>query len=251
MTASHSLPGTPSDQVPAIADCGSGDIGALFLSMARRHPEGRDADYLRWHTLDHRPEQQRLPGLRTSLRVVSTPACRAARAACDPAFAAVDHVMTYFFADVGGLASFGRLAGLLRDAGRSPFILEPVERGTYAVESRIAAPGTTAGSDVLPWVPVPGIYLLLERGEAEGDAAALADVAGIAGVWRASSVPTEFSSAGAGQQLHLCFLDADPLDVARRLRPVLAARWRSPSLAPLLAAPFYSVVPFEWDRHLP
>ena len=54
------LPGTPSDDVAGVLATGRGDIGTLFVSMARRHPEGRDAEYLRWHTLDHRPEQHRL-----------------------------------------------------------------------------------------------------------------------------------------------------------------------------------------------
>jgi len=252
MTASHSLPGTPTDRVPDILDSGRQDSGTLFLSMARRHPAGGDADYLRWHTLDHRPEQQRLAGLRTSLRVVSTPACRAARAASVLPFDAVDHVMTYFFADTAGLDAFVRLGNALRDAGRSPFILEPVERGVYEVEHRMAAPGVTVGADVLPWVPAPGTFLLLERGAADpGAAGALAAVDGVTGVWSARSVPTAFSSAGAGQQLHLCFLDADPVEVARRLWPVLAERWQSAALSPLLAAPFYGVVPFAWDRYLP
>ena len=74
------LPGTPSDDVDGVLAAGRGDIGTLFVSMARRHPDGRDAEYLRWHTLDHRPEQHRLSGVRASLRLVSTPACRSARA---------------------------------------------------------------------------------------------------------------------------------------------------------------------------
>ena len=56
------LPGTPSDDVDGVLATGRGEIGTLFVSMARRHPEGRDAEYLRWHTLDHRPEQHRLAG---------------------------------------------------------------------------------------------------------------------------------------------------------------------------------------------
>ena len=116
----------------------------------------------------------------------------------------------------------------------------------------LAAPGTTAGSDVLPWVPALGIYLLLERGETTTDGvAALANVPGVAGVWRARSVPALYSTAAEGQQLHLCFLDADPVEVARRLQPVLAARWQRGAVQPLLAAPFYTVVPHEWERHLP
>ena len=75
------LPGTPSDDVDGVLAAGRGEIGTLFVSMARRHPDGHDAEYLRWHTLDHRPEQHRLAGVRASLRLVSTPACRAARRA--------------------------------------------------------------------------------------------------------------------------------------------------------------------------
>ena len=54
------LPGTPSDEVDGVLAAGRGDITTLFVSMATRHPEGTDAEYLRWHTLDHRPEQHRL-----------------------------------------------------------------------------------------------------------------------------------------------------------------------------------------------
>ena len=58
----------------------NGDITTVFVSMSARHPDGLDADYLQWHSLDNRPEQHRLAALRSSLRLVSTPACRAARA---------------------------------------------------------------------------------------------------------------------------------------------------------------------------
>src|SRR6201991_4335831 len=97
------LPGTPSDEVADVLGAGRGDITTLFVSMARRHPEGRDAEYLRWHTLDHRPEQHRLTGVRASLRLVSTPACRAARISSDDRFDAIDYVMTYFFTERDGL----------------------------------------------------------------------------------------------------------------------------------------------------
>jgi len=252
MASRQNLPGTPTDQVPDILDCGRVECDALFLSMAKRHPRGQDADYLRWHALDHRPEQQRLPGVRTSQRVVSTPACRAARAASNPPFDAIEHVMIYFFADESALEPFARLGERLRDAGRSPFILEPVQRGLYRVEGRVSAPGTTAGADVLPWVPTLGIYLLLERGQvAPGVPAPLAEVPGVAGVWSADSVPTKHTTGGEGQRLHLCFLEDDPVAVAHRLKPVLTERWQSSTLSPLLAAPFHCVVPYEWARYLP
>ena len=159
--APGALAGAPSDEVPGIAATGDGGITALFVSMAARHPGGADADYLRWHTLDHRPEQHRLASVRASLRVVSTPACRAARAAGDARFDAVDHVMSYFFADIAGLDAFAALSRALGGAGRVPFVLPPVERGVYAVQSRVAAPRARIGADVLPWWPARGLFLLL------------------------------------------------------------------------------------------
>src|ERR1700756_4029424 len=107
------LPGTPSDEVDGVLATGRGEISTLFVSMSTRHPEGADAEYLRWHTLDHRPEQHRLAAVRASLRLVSTPECRRARAAGSDRFAAVDHVMSYFFRDTAGLDSFNRLSTAL------------------------------------------------------------------------------------------------------------------------------------------
>src|ERR1700760_872456 len=100
------LPGTPSDEVADVLAAGRGDITTMFISMATRHPDGTDAEYLRWHTLDHRPEQHRLAAVRASLRLVSTPKCRAARAVRHERFDAVDHVMNYFFSEVAGLDGF-------------------------------------------------------------------------------------------------------------------------------------------------
>ncbi|HKY90466.1 MAG TPA: hypothetical protein VJM11_05470 [Nevskiaceae bacterium] len=241
------LVGTPSDDVPAIGAEGDGAITTLFVSMAKRHPTGADADYLRWHSLDHRPEQHRLAGVRASLRVVSTPACRAARAASHGPFDAVDHVMTYCFADRAGLDGFGRLSRALSGAGRVPFVLEPVQRGVYTVTSKVAAPHAKAGAAVLPWRPVRGVYLVIEpAGATSTPLARLAGVAGVAGLWSGEAVATPYSSAEAGQRLTCGFLEDDPVAVALRIKHVLDDLPRA-----LLAAPFQAVVPFEWDRYLP
>jgi hypothetical protein len=244
------LPGTPSDEVADVLATGRGDITTLFVSMARRHPEGRDAEYLRWHTLDHRPEQHRLAGVRASLRLVSTPECRAARGRGDERFDAIDHVMTYFFTDQSGLTSFLELSSALGGADRKLPLLPPVQRGVYAIERKLAAPRIKAGADVLPWWPIRGVYLLLESGAtAPTD---LVDVDGVGGIWSVASqdVGARLASAPAGQTLTYCFLDDDPVEVAKRLRPVLEARWQG-GITPLLAAPFYPVIPYEWDRHVP
>jgi hypothetical protein len=245
------LPGTPSDDLTGVLATGHGGIGTLFVSMATRHPDGSDADYLRWHTLDHRPEQHRLAEIRASLRVVSTPACRSARAVYHDRFDAIDHVMTYFFADSGGLEGFLKLARALGEAGRVRALLPPVERGVYEVHSKAAAARVKVGADVLPWWPVRGLFLLVEQGSAP--TTGLLGVAGVAGVWAASAMKVEarLATAHPDQSITYCFLDDDPVDTGRRLQPVLARRWRDSNVQPLLAAPFYAVVPHEWDRYLP
>jgi hypothetical protein len=245
------LPGSPSDEVDGVLAAGRGDITTIFVSMATRHPDGTDAEYLRWHTLDHRPEQHRLAAVRASLRLVSIPACRDARAVSDGRFAAVDHVMSYFFSDPGGLQPFLDLSKALGAAGRKLPLLPPVERGVYGVHSKAAAPRVKVGADVLPWWPIRGVYLLLERGTAP--VGQLIEVDGVAGAWSASAldVDARMANAQAGQTITYCFLDDDPVATAERLRPALAARWNDGVVEPLFAAPFYPVVPHEWERYVP
>lgn len=243
------LQGKSSDRAPDILAVGQRAISTLYISMSERHPEGADASYVRWHTLDHRPEQYRIPSIRSALRVVSTPECRAARAASAPELDAVDHVMTYFFKDREGLVPFYDLAIALSGNGRSPFILNPVQRGAYTVDYTIASPRIKVGRDVLPWWPARGVYLLIEKGT--GPMADLTDHPGVAGIWRAEAFTTEYSDAPSGQQLIYCFLDGDPAETARSLKPILEARWVKNGIKPLLAAPFYCIVPYEWDRYLP
>jgi hypothetical protein len=221
----------------------------MFVSMANRHPDGDDAGYLEWHTLDHRPEQHRLSSLCASLRVVSTPACRAARAASQGRFDTVDHVMAYFWTDVAGLDVFDELSSALGKAGRKPFILPPVDRGVYSVDHRAAATRIKAGSDVLPWRPARGVFLLVEEGDAPAPDVTGAD--GVAGVWSGTAKATPYSSVQPGQRLTYCFLDGDPIQTAGRLEPLLEQRWRNRDCTPLLAAPFHVVIPFEWDRYVP
>ena len=72
------LVGTASDDCPEILAVGRSDVTTIYTSLSKRHPEGLDADYLEWHSLDHRPEQHRIAQLRASFRMVSTPTCRTA-----------------------------------------------------------------------------------------------------------------------------------------------------------------------------
>jgi hypothetical protein len=220
--------------------------------MSARDPEGRDAQYLEWHSLDHRPEQYRLSALRTSLRLVSTPACRAARAVSHKRYDAVDHLMTYLFNDVAGLSPFNELGAAIAQAGRTPRLLPVVERAVYRLGGTRASPRIKVGADVLPWWPAKGVYVLVER--AEQSPAELTDVPGVAGAWWGGALPLGppyTTTPNNGLQIAYCFLDEDPARTAQQLRPVLEKRWNRFGIEPLLAAPFHLIVPYEWDRYLP
>lgn len=246
------LPGTPTDDADGVLSTGGCVVDLVYVSMSARHPEGRDLDYLRWHFFDHRPEQYRLDTIRGSLRLISTPACRAARAASDDRFDATDHVMNYFFSDPSGLKPFHDLGRELGKVGRIPELLPSVERGVYAFDGRTADPDAKVGADVLPWWPAIGVYVLIEQGSAS--AAPLVEVDGVAGAWwgaTASDVPEQYSLARPGDQLTYLFLDDDPVAVANRLRRVLEQRWAGGGVTGLFAAPFHVAHADDLTRHLP
>ena len=126
------------------------------------------------------PEQYRIAGIRHSIRLVSTPACRAARAVSDPRYDAVDHVMTYFFADGAAFDQFNALSAAL-GGDRRPFRLPSVSAGYFRLAGKVAARRAIAGADVMPWRPARGVYLIVEQGAQSP--ADLVDVAGVAGIW--------------------------------------------------------------------
>jgi hypothetical protein len=244
------LTGTPSDDLPAVLASGAPDVRMIFTSMTSREPGGRDADYLEWHSLDHRPEQYRIAGLRHSIRLISTPACRAARAVSDSRYDAVDHVMTYFFAADAALDQFNKLSAAL-GGGRRPFRLPTVHASYFNLAGKVASRKAIAGADVIPWRPSLGVYLIVEQGlQSPAD---IANVDGVAGIWWHEGGPPAAPGFpdNTGLQVSYCFTDKDPVETAAQLRQPLEQRWAEGKSVPLLAAPFYTLVPFEWNRYLP
>jgi hypothetical protein len=248
----RTLVGTASDDCPDVLATGRTDVTTIYASLSTRHPEGLDASYLEWHSLDHRPEQHRLAQLRASFRMVSTRECRAARAASDERYDEADHLQSYFFAGPSAMTGFQELNGALHAAGRSPYLLPLVERGAYRVGGMAAAPRIKVGADVLLWWPAKGVYFMIEHGG--GPVADLLDVPGVGGALWGDALPLEPPFAtrdNSGLHVAYLFLDDEPAEVARRLRPRLERRWSTTDSAPLLAAPFHSLVAYEWDRYLP
>ena len=233
---------------------------AGVFSLAQASPDGpqADADYLAWHLLDHLPEQYRNPALVQGLRWVSTPACRARRAARtsdspDAArFDPVHHVTHYLFAEPvdQALEDFLALGGELAGLDRYPIRLPAVMLANYDVAAVAAAARVKVTPPSIPFRPTRGAYLVVEPvaptagSELPDHLAELVAVDGVAGAWRfdpSGRRGDRFDAAGLA--VTLCYLDEDPVAVAPALEAVLDAAWRRWGTAPALAGPFETVRP--------
>ena len=236
---------------------------AGVFSLAEASPDGpqADADYLAWHLLDHLPEQYRNDALVHGLRWVSTPACRARRAARMSAspdaarFDRVHHVTHYLFAEPvdQALDDFLALGSELAGLDRYPVRLPGVMLANYDVAAAVAAPRVRVSAPAIPFRPTRGAYLVVEpawsttgvdRAARSDHLAELASVDGVAGAWHfepSTRRGDRFDAAGLA--VTLCYLDEQPESVAPALEAALEVAWQRWGTAPALAGPFETVRP--------
>ena len=118
---------------------------------------------------------------------------------------------------------------------------------------------------MVPFRPHRGIYLIVEEppdGAAQ-DAAIqrmhvevlpdLVSVPGVAGAWTFGTTPSirrSMFSDGA-YRMTVCYLDDDPATVGERLAPLVDRLVGDCTGRPLLAAPYESMMIWDWDRFTP
>ena len=234
------------------------------FSLSASSPDGGDSRYLRWHHLDHLPQQYEVDGLLYGQRWVSTPECRAARIVQSERFEPVNHVVHYLFGDPVAQAvdDFFALRDHLIEIGRFPVSLpNRLVSGGEPVEAHAAA-NALVTADVVPYRPNRGAYLIIEQSDPPGKSAgwspthveAMLAIDGVAGLWSFAPTalrPDEFSKSG--YSVTICYLDEEPLAVAEPIAAVLADRWADRStgatLEPAFAAPFMPLLAFDYERH--
>jgi hypothetical protein len=238
-----------------------------FFSLSHHSPTGDDRPYLEWHQLDHMPEQYQLPGLILGQRWASTPACRAARAAEDGDWSQVEHVVCYLMGNPVDetIDEFLTLGRHLAELGRFPRSLPSQYRGGLRLLEAHAAPRALISPEVVPFRPHRGVYLIVE---APTDPAAqdeylrqrhiellpeLVSAPGVAGAWSYATTPSIRRPMFTDGQFRMtvCYLDEDPATVAGRLAPVVARSGASAPSRVVLAAPFESMMAWDWDRFGP
>jgi hypothetical protein len=238
-----------------------------FFSLSRHSTSGDDRPYLRWHQMDHMPEQYRLPGMVLGQRWASTAACRAARAAEAVGWADVEHVVCYQMGNPVDetIDEFLVLGRHLAEQGRFAAALPSQYRGALRLLESRAAPRVLVSDEVVPFRPHQGVYLIVEEpggGAARDDflqrlhtevLPALVATEGVAGALTFATTPSirRPSFSEGDRRMTLCYLDEPPETVGGRLAPLVGRVWGGAPSRLLLAAPFASLQAWEWDRFGP
>jgi hypothetical protein len=238
-----------------------------FFSLSHASPSGDDRPYLEWHQMDHMPEQYQLPGLIQGQRWASTPRCREARLAEEGAWSQVEHVVCYLMGHPVDetIDDFLTLGRHLAELGRFSHHLPPHYRGALRLLEAQAAGRALISPEVVPFRPHQGIYLIVEE---PTDRSAqdeyrqrqhtevlpeLVSVPGVAGAWAYGTTPALRRPMFTEGELRMtvCYLDGEPAEVATRLRPMVDRMWGTAPTRLLLAAPFESMMRWDWDRFGP
>jgi hypothetical protein len=236
-----------------------------FFSFTEITDPAEHRAYNAWHQLDHLPEQFPLRGIVYGQRWVSTPACRAARAASDASLDPIHYLTCYLMADPieGTLAEFFDLGTRLHELDRFHRHRRARLTGPFRVGSTVAAPRVLVSAAAVPFRAHRGLYVVVEEYRdrsaaadsqrwlaAEHEPAVLA-VPGVAGIWTfetSEELTSPRWSAGA-RRITVCWLDDDPVAVAARLAPLEVVRQdRFDSVSHVtFAGPFETITPWEWD----
>jgi len=242
-------------------------VKAGFFSLSRHSLTGDDRPYLDWHQMDHMPEQYQLPGLVLGQRWASTPACRAVRAAEVDEWSLVDHVVCYQMGNPldDTIDEFLALGRHLAELGRFSQSLPSHYRGALRLLEAQASPRALVSSAVVPFRPHRGVYFLVEEPTDDADQdpflqrmhveilPELVAVGGVAGAWSYGTTPSirRPMFTDGRYRMTLCYLDEDPATVGARLAPVVARAWAGAPARLVLAAPYESMMRWDWNRFGP
>ncbi len=241
-----------------------------FFSLSHRSSGGDDRPYLEWHQMDHMPEQYQLPGLVLGQRWASTPACRSVRVVDVDGWSSVEHVVCYLMGNPvhETIDEFLNLGRHLAELGRFPHALPSQYRGGLRLLETLAARRVLVSSEVVPFRPHKGIYLIVEEPTDPTDRSAqdayvqrmhvellpeLVSVPGVAGAWAFATSPSirRPMFTEGDYRMTVCYLDDDPASVGERLAPLLDRWWSQAPARPLLAAPYESMISWDWNRFAP
>jgi hypothetical protein len=239
-------------------------VRAGFFSFTPPAPADDDGSYLRWHLLDHLPEQYRIPGLVHGVRWIADGGYPDAAIVAEGPLGGLGGLVNYLFADPvqETYDAFMALGRELVEVGRFPEHRPSLQLRLMALRDRYAAPSALVSPEVVPMRPHRGVLVVVE--EPADDVAAwqrwcaaehypeLLDVDGVAGAWTYAATDTWSvlpTCASDPQLLTIVYLDDDPIATTGRAVALIERRWASADVRPVFAGPLRSMVAWEaWPR---
>jgi hypothetical protein len=237
-------------------------VKAGIFSLTPTAPADDDGSYLRWHLLDHMPEQYQIPGIVHGLRWIADGDYLDHRLAARGQLGEIGNAVHYLVGDPieETFDEFVALGRALRENGRFPVIRPSLQVAGLRLLQWQSSPAAHISAEVVPFRPHRGVVLIVEEPtdarpndwlqwlHAEHYPAMLA-VPGTAGAW------TFGSSAGWSQlprgwrtepeYITVVYLDDNPLTITDALAPIIEERWRSSAVRPIFAGPLRSMISWE------
>ena len=236
-------------------------VKAAFFSFTPPAPPGDDGSYLRWHLLDHMPEQYQLPGIQLALRYIADGEHLDHALVTSDDLPAVGNVVNYLVGEPVQQThdDFMELGRRLAEVGRFPEVRPSLQLRMPALLHWYAAPRALVSAEVVPFRPHRGVVVIVEEPVVEDVADWLqwlhtdhhrdvVDTTGVAGVWMYGSTTTwtlHRVTQGPPQFTTVIYLDEDPLATATALEPVIEQRWRFGAVRPLFAGPLRTMIDWE------
>lgn len=236
-------------------------VKAGIFSLTAAAPPDDDGSYLRWHLLDHMPEQYQLPGIVHGLRWIADGDYVEHRLAARGPLGEVGNAVHYLVSDPveETFDDFVALGRTLRDNGRFPVTRPSLQVAGLRLLQWRSAPHALISAEVVPFRPHRGILLIVEEPtdgrpddwlqwlHAEHNPALLG-AAGTAGAWTFGSTTAWRIPRGwrtDHQYVTVVYLDDDPLTVTDTLAPLIEERWRSAAVRPVFAGPLRTMIRWE------
>ncbi len=236
-------------------------VRAGIFSLTAAAPPDDDGSYLRWHLLDHMPEQFQLPGIVHGLRWIADGDYPEHRLAARGSLGEIGNAVHYLVGDPveETFDDFVTLGRALRENGRFPITRPSLQVAGLRLLQWQSAPHALISAEVVPFRPHRGVLLIVEEPtdgrpddwlqwlHAEHHPALLG-TPGTAGAWTFGSTTAWNTLRGwrtEHQYITVVYLDGDPLATTDTLAPLIEERWRSGAAQPVFAGPLRTMISWE------